>query len=118
LIELETGNWKLGGDRPILWSDMKCRHCGTEIADNALICYRCGEATSARRFEPSPEPSRRGPIPLIVALLATIAAAVFGLPYLTPGPQRLAGWAALVVVVFLTVWRLRPTGRRRGARLR
>jgi hypothetical protein len=97
---------------------MKCKHCGTEIADNALICYRCGEATTARKFEPAPEPTRRGPIPVIVAMLVIIAAAVFALPYLAPGPERMAGWAALVVVVFLTVWRLRPAGRRRGPRLR
>ena len=96
---------------------MKCKNCGTEIADNALICYRCGEATAARKYEPVPEPSRRGPIPVIVAILVIIAAAVFGLPYLTPGPARVAGWVALVVVVFVTVRRLRPT-RRRGARLR
>ena len=25
---------------------MQCRHCGTEIADKALICYRCGAATT------------------------------------------------------------------------
>jgi hypothetical protein len=23
---------------------MTCRQCGTEIADNALICFRCGVA--------------------------------------------------------------------------
>ena len=96
---------------------MKCKNCGTEIADHALICYRCGEATTARKYEPVPEPAARGPIPVIVAMLLIIAAAVFGLPYLAPGPGRIAGWVALVVVVFVTVWRLRPT-RRRGARLR
>ena len=25
---------------------MKCRSCGTEIADKALICFKCGAATS------------------------------------------------------------------------
>ena len=25
---------------------MQCRSCGTEIADKALICYRCGAATT------------------------------------------------------------------------
>ena len=25
---------------------MICEHCGTEIADNALMCYRCGQASS------------------------------------------------------------------------
>ena len=25
---------------------MQCRHCGTEIADKAIVCYRCGAATT------------------------------------------------------------------------
>ena len=35
---------------------MKCRSCGAEIAANALICYKCGTATSEPRIKP---PSRR-----------------------------------------------------------
>jgi hypothetical protein len=31
---------------------MKCRSCGTEIAANALICYRCGTATAEPRIPP------------------------------------------------------------------
>jgi len=37
---------------------MICRHCGTEIADKALICYRCGNATTEPRIKPPDE----GPI--------------------------------------------------------
>ena len=25
---------------------MQCRNCGTEIADKAIVCYRCGTATT------------------------------------------------------------------------
>ena len=25
---------------------MQCRTCGTEIADKAIVCYRCGAATT------------------------------------------------------------------------
>ena len=35
---------------------MICAHCGTEIADKALICFRCGRATR----EPSVKPSAGG----------------------------------------------------------
>jgi hypothetical protein len=35
---------------------MKCRSCGAEIAANALICYKCGTATSEARIKP---PARR-----------------------------------------------------------
>jgi hypothetical protein len=92
---------------------MKCRNCGTEIADKALICYRCGEATTAPRIAPPPPPPARGPLPVFIALIVLIAAAVLVLPELTPGTPRLAGWATLVVVTILTVWRLRPRSRQR-----
>ena len=35
---------------------MKCRSCGAEIAANALICYKCGTATTEARIKP---PARR-----------------------------------------------------------
>jgi hypothetical protein len=31
---------------------MKCRSCGAQIADNALICYKCGTATQEARIKP------------------------------------------------------------------
>jgi hypothetical protein len=93
---------------------MKCRNCGTEIADKALICYRCGEATTAPRIAPPPPPPpARGPIPVIIAILILIAVAVLVLPGLEPGIPRVAGWATLVVVTALAVWRLRPRRRQR-----
>jgi hypothetical protein len=33
---------------------MKCRSCGAEIAANALICYKCGTATSEPKIPPPP----------------------------------------------------------------
>ena len=62
---------------------MKCTFCGTEIADKALICYRCGNATTEPRIKPPAEGSlfdrpRRSRVPLVVivlviAILAAIA---------------------------------------------
>lgn len=95
---------------------MKCRHCGTEIADKALICYRCGEATTAPRVAPPPPPRERGPWPVVIAMLILIAAAVLVLPELEPGTPRITGWIVLVVVTFLSVWRLRPVRRQRMRR--
>ncbi len=94
---------------------MKCRNCATEISEKALICYRCGEATSAPRIAPPPPPSARGPL-FIIALIVLIAVAVLVLPQLMPGTPRLAGWAALVIITALTVWRLRPRSRQRFRR--
>jgi len=62
---------------------MICAHCGTEIADKALICYRCGHATTEPRIKPPVEGSlferprrRRLPIVAIVILSVLIALAV------------------------------------------
>jgi hypothetical protein len=59
---------------------MLCTHCGTEIADKALICYRCGNATTEPRVKPPADgplferPRRsRLPVILIVLLLLILA---------------------------------------------
>src|SRR5258705_199200 len=31
---------------------MQCRNCGTAIADKALICYKCGTATTEAKYQP------------------------------------------------------------------
>jgi len=57
---------------------MNCRSCGIEIADNALICYRCGTATAEPRIPP---PAARGNsragwlMPVLTAAAAAAAAA-------------------------------------------
>jgi uncharacterized membrane protein YvbJ len=40
---------------------MRCRQCGTEIADKALICYRCGMATTEAKFKAPATAGRRRP---------------------------------------------------------
>ena len=52
---------------------MICRNCGTEIAEKALICYRCGKATSDPRIKPPAEQSvfakpRRSMWPYVAAI--------------------------------------------------
>jgi hypothetical protein len=57
---------------------MQCRNCGAEIADKALICYKCGTATTEAKYQPAPLPagrSRSGLVPTVIAL-ALLAAAV------------------------------------------
>lgn len=57
---------------------MQCRNCGAEIAEKALICYRCGTATTEAKYKPAamPRRSRRSPMlwVLIVLLLAVLVA--------------------------------------------
>jgi hypothetical protein len=46
-----------------------CRNCGIEIADKALICYRCGTATTEAKFKPA-APKRRSSLVLVGSILA------------------------------------------------
>jgi hypothetical protein len=92
---------------------MTCQNCGTEIAEKALICYRCGEATTAPKVAPPAPPRERGPLPVIIAILLLIGTAVLVLPALEPGTPRLAGWGTLVILTVLVVIGLRPRRRRR-----
>lgn len=60
---------------------MTCAGCQTEIADKALICYRCGRPTVAPRITPPSEGSifdkpARSRWPLVVAAFVAVAAAV------------------------------------------
>jgi hypothetical protein len=59
---------------------MRCTHCGTEIADKALICFRCGRATSEPRVKPPAQTSlferrRRSVWPVVLAAGGAVAAA-------------------------------------------
>ena len=58
---------------------MICKHCGTEIADKALICYRCGNATTEPRIKPPVEgslfePPRRSRLPLVALIVLIVLA--------------------------------------------
>ena len=60
---------------------MKCTNCNSEIADKALICYRCGTATTAPRITPPAERSlferpRRSRWPLVVIVIIIVAALI------------------------------------------
>jgi uncharacterized membrane protein YvbJ len=52
---------------------MLCRSCGTEIADRALICYRCGTATTEAKFKaPGLKVRRSRRARALVAVLAVV----------------------------------------------
>jgi hypothetical protein len=86
---------------------MTCTHCGATIADKALICYRCGNATTEPRIKPPDEGSlfdrpRRSPWPIIIlvlilVVLAIVAWALLGAHVVTFGVELLdrARWASV-----------------------
>lgn len=86
---------------------MVCRTCGTEVADKALICYRCGAATSDPVRQPAPpRPSSRSTPLALAALLVLVVAALFlGQTSTGEVPPAVSYTIASLAAVVL-VWRL------------
>ena len=59
---------------------MICRNCGTEIADKAIVCYRCGTATTDPVRKPAAVGSRRGGglMPLVGLVLMVLLGLFLG----------------------------------------
>ena len=53
---------------------MKCRACGTEIADKALICYRCGESVDEPVTKPAALKKKRPVAVYIVFVILVLVA--------------------------------------------
>ena len=89
---------------------MQCRNCGTEIADKAIVCYRCGHATTDPVRRAVPVKPRRSTLPSIVAAaIFALLGVFFGYASRTAvDPERwqtlagvLAGAAIMVLVLGL-----------------
>ncbi len=55
---------------------MVCRQCGIEIAEKALICYKCGTATQERKVQPVTLAPKRSPWLVMIGLMVVVAAVV------------------------------------------
>ncbi len=94
---------------------MICRHCGTEIADKALICFRCGAATTEAKHKPYTPPRRSAGLPLLMLVLALVLVVLMLLYFrdLQSGESSpLTLWAMGIVGAALLV--LRILAHRRG----
>lgn len=85
---------------------MQCRSCGIEIADKAIVCYRCGAGTTDPVRRPAALRARRGPLTAFVAVAVLLLLALYmGMASRTatdPEPlQTVAGVLAGVAVVLL-----------------
>ena len=93
---------------------MTCRNCGTEIADKALICYRCGTATTEAKFKPPAARRRLSPtglLSLVLALVLVLLLAVWLARASTGGAEPSLMWAAAAAAAALVA--VRVLGRRR-----
>ena len=93
---------------------MQCRQCGTEIADKAIVCFRCGAGTSDPVRKAVPVKPRRNPLVsagvLIVLLLVSAYLWQVARTAANPELPELAAGVALgaaVVVLILAILRRR-----------
>ena len=60
---------------------MQCRSCGATIADKALICYRCGTATTEAKYQPAtpgrPSSSSRTLITTVIVIALMVLLALY-----------------------------------------
>ena len=93
---------------------MQCRNCGTEIADKAIVCYRCGHATTDPVRRPVAIKPKRTPLFALVAA-AALALAAFYAAYASGTAAHPERWqtiagvlgGAAVMVLVLAVLRYR-----------
>lgn len=86
---------------------MICRQCGTEIADKAIVCYRCGAGTSDPVRKAVELKPRRSLLSIVVAAVMLLLALYLGQASRTaasPGPLQtaaavLVGAALLILIV-------------------
>ncbi|HVL69920.1 MAG TPA: zinc ribbon domain-containing protein [Vicinamibacterales bacterium] len=92
---------------------MLCRHCGTEIADKAIICYRCGASTTDPVRQPAPL-RRRNPVFsfFLVALLLLLALFMGYASQTAADPGRLQTVAGVLVGAALVLLIVRIVRRR------
>ena len=83
---MDSGSWELAIERwrfpppaltDISFGYMVCRHCGTEIADKAIICYRCGAGTSDPVRQPARIRRRPGSLVSFVAVAVMLVLALY-----------------------------------------
>jgi hypothetical protein len=84
---------------------MICKHCGTEIADKALICYRCGNATTEPRVQPPARTPRKSPLPALLALVALAIGALFMGQAVEGDTPRIVGYVVAALALVAIVWR-------------
>jgi hypothetical protein len=87
---------------------MLCSNCGTEIADKAIVCFRCGQATVAAVRKPaalrksSPWRTLASAVTFIVLVLAALFLGRAGTVEISSEIR----YAVIGVAIVLLVWRL------------
>lgn len=97
---------------------MICTHCGTEIADKALVCYRCGQATFEPKVKPGQAARPRNRFVLVAALVVVLLGALYMGQAAAGEAPRLLSWVVAVLAAVVLAWRVWARRRQNSARLR
>jgi hypothetical protein len=85
---------------------MICKSCGTEIADKALICFRCGAATTEARRQPARVTGGgRGGLFAGIALATLFLAALFMAQAATGEVPAWVSYTIAAMALIVLVWR-------------
>jgi hypothetical protein len=85
-----------------------CSQCGTEIADKALVCYRCGHSTAEahERATGGASGPHRSSVFSAVALLILVVAGLLMSRAAAGHVPRVVGWVLAGLGVLLLGWRI------------
>jgi hypothetical protein len=95
---------------------MKCRQCGIEIADKAIVCYKCGTATTEAKFKAPPATPPRSATNLITAILAIVLLALCALymaQFVTAGAPGALRWVIILLAAAIVALRVMTRRTRR-----
>jgi len=85
---------------------VRCRNCGTGIADKALICYRCGTATTEAKFKPAAPRRFSSWLIADVLVIVVLALAALGIDRMARADApHLASWILVAAAVVLVAVR-------------
>jgi len=85
---------------------MVCQNCGTEIADKAIVCFRCGQGTVAPLRKPAAPPSPwRGVAAIVALVLLALLALFLGRAGTIDVPPALR-YAVMAICLVLLAWRV------------
>jgi uncharacterized membrane protein YvbJ len=93
---------------------MQCRNCGSQIADKALICYKCGTATTEAKYQPAPLPGRgrrSGLAPTVIAIVLLVLSVIW--IERTPGADNSHQVVYVAVAAAVIIVAIRGYARRR-----
>ncbi len=93
---------------------MICRQCGTDIADKALICYKCGAATTDPVFQPPATPRQRSRASFVFTFAALLLLAGVAVVLARTSPNGTPPAVTYIVAgVAIVIVALRAYARRR-----